>query len=113
MSLLLMRVQESPNVLGVSNDDKIVKIKVGMTPAGAKGVEGERGEQGEKGDKGDKGDQGIQGPKGDQGEQGEKGDLNPIINENDGQPLSMWIGTQAEYDAITSYDANTVYMVSE
>ena len=38
-------------------------------------------------------------------------ELNPVKNVNTGLPLSFWVGTQAEYDAITDKDSDTLYMV--
>ena len=84
---------------------------------GARGPEGPQGDQGLKGDKGDQGEQGIQGIQGPQGEQGPKGDIGPegpegpegLLNEATGTPLKYWAGSQAEYDAIGTYDLETVY----
>ena len=93
-------------------------------------------------DSGDlKGEQGPEGPKGDQGEQGPKGadGLTTSISVNgqlythtDGiitlpdylteeselnadsvDGLSLWSGTQAEYDAISIKDPNTIYLIKE
>ena len=33
-----------------------------------------------------------------------------ILNQNDNQPLSVWVGTQLEYDAVTKNN-DTLYMV--
>ena len=30
-----------------------------------------------------------------------------------GNPVSIWTGTEAEYEAITTYDANTLYFITE
>ena len=35
------------------------------------------------------------------------------INNQDNVGISIWTGTQAEYDAITTKDANTLYFVIE
>ena len=32
-----------------------------------------------------------------------------IINQNGGQPLKYWAGTKAQYDAIATKDASTIY----
>ena len=94
-----------------------------------------------KGEQGPKGDQGEQGPKGDQGPEGPKGadGLTTSISVNgqlythtDGiitlpdylteeselnadsvDGLSLWSGTQAEYDAISIKDPNTIYLIKE
>ena len=84
---------------------------------GAKGDKGDRGDPGHKGDKGDTGEQGlrglqgIQGPEGQQGIQGPEGPQGPpgLLNEATGTRLKYWAGSQAEYDAIGTYDAETVY----
>ena len=38
-------------------------------------------------------------------------ELNPVKNINTSLPLSFWIGTQAEYDAVVTKDSDTLYMV--
>ena len=93
---------------------------------GEEGEQGSRGLQGLKGDKGDTGEQGlrglqgIQGPEGPQGIQGPEGKEGPrgpegpqgpegLLNEATGTRLKYWAGSQAEYDAIGTYDLETVY----
>jgi len=61
--------------------------------------------------KGDTGAQGIQGVKGDTGLTGANGDT--IIDQRTQLALKMWTGTQAEYDAVTTKDENTLYLVKE
>jgi len=34
-----------------------------------------------------------------------------VVNQNGGSAMKIWVGTQAQYDAITTKDANTAYMV--
>lgn len=69
-----------------------------------------RGAQGPTGPAGPVGPQGPTGPAGTQGLKGETGDPGQnIINQNDGQPLKYWVGTKAQYDAITNKDENTIY----
>lgn len=34
-----------------------------------------------------------------------------ILDQNTGQPLKIWTGTQADYDAITTKDSGTLYVV--
>jgi len=38
-------------------------------------------------------------------------DNNAIIDQNGGGILKIWTGTQAEYDAVTTKDAGTLYVV--
>lgn len=35
----------------------------------------------------------------------------PILNQNGNTPLYIWAGTKTEYDALLTYDTNTVYLV--
>ena len=42
-----------------------------------------------------------------------KGGSTAVINTNGGGGLSFWVGTQAEYDAIATKDANTLYVVQQ
>lgn len=55
----------------------------------------------------------IQGAKGVQGTQGRNGtDGKPgqnIINQQNNQPMKYWAGTEAQYNAIPTKDANTIY----
>ena len=47
-----------------------------------------------------------------QGEQGPQGATGPRgQNGNDG--ISAWVGTQQEYNSLTSYDSNKLYLISE
>jgi|GEM_PF-4250909 len=36
---------------------------------------------------------------------------NAVVNQKGGMPLKLWLGTQAEYDAIIPKAADVVYMV--
>ena len=36
-----------------------------------------------------------------------------IIDQNSGDPVNIWIGTQSEYDAITVKDEGTLYFIKE
>ena len=41
---------------------------------------------------------------------------NPLVDKSyvdTKMPYTMWSGTQAEYDAITTKDANTIYLIKE
>lgn len=92
-------------------------------PPGPQGIKGDIGPQGPQGIQGVKGDTGLQGPQGIQGPKGDKGDTGAqgpqglpgrdgiIINQKDGSELRYWLGTQAEYDAITTKDNSTIYYI--
>ena len=62
---------------------------------GAKGVQGERGLIGP---------QGVPGRNGTDGRPGQN-----IINQQNMQPMKYWIGTEAQYNAISTKDPNTIY----
>ena len=96
---------------------QIGDIDTGNKAQGPQGIQGKTGPQGKEGPKGDTGPKGIQGKTGPQGEvgpkglKGDKGDSGTnIINQNDSQPLKVWVGTQSEYDEIPKND-DTLYMV--
>ena len=94
-------------------------------PAGPKGNTGDRGLQGQtgaqgiQGIQGRQGDRGIQGPAGPAGPKGNTGDRGPmgpqgpagtgIVNQQDNQTLKYWAGTEAQYNAISNKDPNTIY----
>ena len=88
-------------------------------PAGSQGPQGVQGQTGPRGNDGPRGErgpigqtgpQGVQGPIGPAGQKGDKGEPGQnIINQNGGQPLKYWAGTKAQYDAIATKDANTIY----
>ena len=110
---------------------------------GDKGDQGEQGIQGLKGDKGDKGDTGEQGPQGIQGPAGADGLTTAILvngntythsngtitlpnyptvpanlpanggNADTVGGYAIWVGTQAQYDAITSKSSTTIYLIKE
>lgn len=87
-------------------------------PQGPQGVQGQTGPRGNDGPRGERGPigqtgpQGVQGPIGPAGQKGDKGEPGQnIINQNGGQPLKYWAGTKAQYDAIATKDANTIYDV--
>ena len=90
-----------------------------LGPAGPRGNNGERGPagpQGATGSQGRQGDRGIQGPPGPQGPKGNTGDRGPqgpagtgIVNQQNNQTLKYWAGTEAQYNAITNKDPNTIY----
>ena len=93
------------------------------------GARGEKGEKGEKGERGEKGEQGIQGLQGTQGVKGTDGLTTQIkvngttYTQSNGlitlpnypslPPYNIWIGTQSQYDAISTKDNNTLYFIKE
>ena len=74
---------------------------------GQDGAAGARGEQGPPGPQGERGLPGLQGPPGPVGATGAAGQN--IINQRTGQPMKYWLGSKAEFDAISNKDAGTVY----
>lgn len=110
---------------------------------GDKGDKGDQGIQGLKGDKGDKGDTGEQGPQGIQGPAGADGLTTAIsvngntythsngtitlpnyptvpanLPANGGNAdtvggYAIWVGTQVQYDVITSKSSTTIYLIKE
>ena len=93
---------------------------------GEKGERGEHGEKGDKGDKGDKGEQGIQGLQGIKGTDGlttqikvngttytQSNGLITLPNYPTSSQYNIWVGTQTEYDAISTKDNNTLYFIKE
>ena len=45
------------------------------------------------------------------GEQGIQGESGSILDENNGVPIKMWIGTQVEYDSIETPLTDTIYFI--
>lgn len=87
-------------------------------PQGLQGIQGIQGEIGPQGPAGLVGPQGETGPQGPQGAQGPKGDPGGIPSDATGVVGADSIGniislTQAEYDAITSPSASTLYVIVE
>lgn len=72
-----------------------------------RGPEGPRGATGERGPIGPQGERGLPGPPGPAGARGADG--NTIINQRTGQAMKYWLGSKAEFDAISNKDENTVY----
>ena len=67
-----------------------------------------------KGEKGDRGATGPQGSRGATGAKGDKGDPGKgIVDSRTGVEIKIWSGTQSEYDAIGTKDANTLYLIKE
>ena len=96
---------------------------------GAKGEKGDKGDKGDKGERGEKGEQGIQGVQGVQGNKGVDGLTTQIrVNGNTytqsnglitlpdyptSSQYNIWVGTQSQYDAISTKDNNTLYFIKE
>ena len=96
---------------------------------GEKGDKGDKGDKGERGEKGEKGEQGIQGIQGLQGLQGTDGlttqirvngttytqsnGLITLPNYPPSPSYNIWVGTQTQYDAISTKDNNTLYFIKE
>lgn len=59
------------------------------------------------GARGATGERGPIGPQGERGTAGQPGQN--IINQRTGQPMKYWLGSKAEFDAISNKDENTVY----
>lgn len=57
--------------------------------------------------RGPAGAKGATGPAGPRGADGAPGQN--IVNQNGGQPMKYWAGTQSQYDAISNKDSNTIY----
>lgn len=85
-----------------------------LTPTQKASLKGEPGKDGAQGPAGPKGADGARGSMGLQGPRGEKGDPGQnILNSRTGQALKYWAGSKADYDRISSKDANTIYDVWE
>ena len=88
-------------------------------PQGSQGIQGRQGDKGIQGPAGPQGSQGIQGPAGPAGPKGNTGDRGPmgpqgpagtgIVNQQNNQTLKYWAGTEAQYNAISNKDPNTIY----
>ena len=79
-------------------------------PAGPQGATGSQGVQGRQGERGIQGPPGPQGPKGNTGDRGPQGPAGTgIVNQQNNQTLKYWAGTEAQYNAITNKDPNTIY----
>ena len=72
-----------------------------------------KGEDGRQGNQGIQGPVGPAGPRGNNGERGPAGPQGPagtgIVNQQNNQTLKYWAGTEAQYNAITNKDPNTIY----
>ena len=93
---------------------------------GARGERGEKGDKGEKGERGEKGEQGIQGAQGDKGTDGlttqirvngttytQSNGLITLPDYPSSLSYNIWVGTQSQYDALSTKDNNTLYFIKE
>lgn len=128
---------------GDQGEQGIQGLKGAKGEKGDPGEQGPQGLQGEKGDKGDPGEQGLQGEQGPQGPAGKDGLTTAIsvngstythsngtitlpnyptvpanLPANGGNAdtvggYAIWVGTQAQYNAITSKSSTTIYLIKE
>ena len=113
---------------GLSQSD-VQKIVNDYVTAHKSELTGAKGEKGDKGETGATGSQGPTGPKGPQGVKGSDGlttqikvngttytQSNGLITLPDypsSSQYNIWVGTQSEYDAISTKDNNTLYFIKE
>ena len=126
------QVADGTTILGAGSIADPFRVANVTGPQGPQGFQGDVGPQGFQGDVGPQGFQGDVGPQGFQGNtgaastvagpqgstgpqgfQGPAGDpANSVVNQNGGNPLKLWSGSQAEYNAIDPKDADTLYFIS-
>ncbi len=84
-------------------------------PQGERGIQGPQGETGPQGPQGERGAQGPQGETGAQGPQGERGIQGPQGTGNVSSLTinTIWTGTQAQYEALSGYSADTLYFIDQ
>ena len=87
-------------------------------PQGPQGERGEQGPQGETGPQGPQGERGAQGPQGETGAQGPQGERGIQGPQGTGNVSSLtintiWTGTQAQYEALSGYSADTLYFIDQ
>ncbi|WP_406710985.1 hypothetical protein QEV68_10465 [Trueperella pyogenes] len=70
-----------------------------------KGEQGPRGERGAPGEPGKDGDRGLQGPRGEPGKN--------VLNTRTNSEMSLWVGSQADYDRVYYKDSSTLYLITE
>jgi len=100
---------------GVNFTGDVTGLPVGpQGPQGPIGPQGEIGPQGVQGPIGPQGVEGTQGPQGVEGAQGVQGPAGAdgeIQSVGPNTILNIWSGTQAQYDALITYDAETIYFI--
>ena len=80
------------------------EIYIVVTYQGIKAAASTRLDNVQDGARGATGERGPEGPQGAAGQPGQN-----IINQRTGQPMKYWVGSKAEFDAISNKDAGTVY----
>ena len=114
---------------GGLTENQVQNIVSNYVAAHKSELKGNKGDKGDKGDKGEKGEQGIQGLQGIQGVKGADGlttqirvngttytQSNGLITLPDypaSSQYNIWVGTQTEYDGISTKDNNTLYFIKE
>ena len=81
-----------------------LEVYIVVTYQGIKAAASTRLDNVQDGARGATGEQGPAGPPGPRGADG-----NTIINQRTGQTMKYWVGSKAEFDAIRSKDAGTIY----
>ena len=81
-----------------------LEIYIVVTYQGIKAAASTRLDDVQDGARGATGERGPEGPQGAAGQPGQN-----IINQRTGQPMKYWVGSKAEFDAISNKDAGTVY----
>ena len=81
-----------------------LEIYIVVTYQGIKAAASTRLDNVQDGARGATGERGPEGPQGAAGQPGQN-----IINQRTGQPMKYWVGSKAEFDAISNKDAGTVY----
>lgn len=81
-----------------------LEVYIVVTYQGIKAAASTRLDNVQDGARGATGERGPEGPQGAAGQPGQN-----IINQRTGQPMKYWVGSKAEFDAISNKDAGTVY----
>lgn len=84
-----------------------LEVYIVVTYQGIKAAASTRLDNVQDGARGATGERGPEGPQGATGAAGQPGQN--IINQRTGQPMKYWLGSKAEFDAISNKDAGTVY----
>ena len=84
-----------------------LEVYIVVTYQGIKTASSTRLDNVRDGERGQTGSQGPVGPVGPIGATGQPGQN--IINQRTGQPMKYWVGSKAEFDAISNKDASTIY----
>lgn len=84
-----------------------LEVYIVVTYQGIKAAANTRLDNVQDGARGADGQRGPAGPQGATGATGQPGQN--IINQRTGQPMKYWVGSKAEFDAISNKDAGTVY----